>query len=213
MNEPQIGAQLAATMSAVPDGCVAFTAAVRLLAEGAPVDIARLAHELGWSHERLEAVLAHFPNVERNQAGALVGFALTLRPTRHRFEVDARTLFTWCALDALFLPAVLGRSARVESSCAATGEPIRLRVSPEQVDELEPLGAVVSLVGPCGTDDLRRSFCNEVSFLASADVAHGWLGAHPGSFVVPVAQAFDAGRDFVTRALSVAQQSCCSSVP
>jgi hypothetical protein len=28
------------------------------------------------------------------------GSGLTLRPNPHRFEVDGRTLYTWCALDA-----------------------------------------------------------------------------------------------------------------
>jgi alkylmercury lyase len=47
-------------------------------------------------------------------------------------------------LDTLFFPAVIGRPARVESSCAATGIPIRLTVDPtEGVAALDPPTAVV----------------------------------------------------------------------
>ncbi|WP_455153162.1 organomercurial lyase [Cupriavidus basilensis] len=35
-------------------------------------------------------------------ATSLVGYGLTLRETRHAFEVDGRRLYTWCAFDTLF---------------------------------------------------------------------------------------------------------------
>ena len=54
---------------------------------------------------------------------AFLGWELTLRPTPHGFNVDGKQLYTWCALDTLFFPAVIGRPARVESPCAATALP------------------------------------------------------------------------------------------
>jgi hypothetical protein len=52
--------------------------------------------------------------------GALVGAALTLRPTRHRFRLRGHDLYTWCGFDALFLPIMLGEQAEVASTCPIT---------------------------------------------------------------------------------------------
>ncbi|MGH7575101.1 MAG: organomercurial lyase [Longimicrobiales bacterium] len=43
----------------------------------------------------------------------------------HRFEIDARTLGTWCAWDSLFIPELLGEAARVQSTDPETGEVVR----------------------------------------------------------------------------------------
>jgi hypothetical protein len=57
--------------------------------------------------------------------GAIVGIALSLRPTRHRFRVRGHDLYTWCGFDALFLPIILGERAGVASTCLVTGAEIR----------------------------------------------------------------------------------------
>lgn len=202
------GAGLVSAVLGVDGAGVLFSAAVRLLAEGRPVTLAQLASVLGWPRERLDAVLERVPNIERDADGALVGVGLSLRPTPHAFEANGRALFTWCALDALFLPTILGQPARVTSSCAATGVPIRLRVAPTGIDDLDPVDTVISLVAPCGLDELRGSFCDQVSFYSSAEAATDWLRGHPGASVVPVAQGFTIGQAFVAEAL-VVRRGCC----
>jgi hypothetical protein len=42
------------------------------------------------------------------------------------------TLYAWCAWDTLFIPELLGRTARVESSCLETKK-VRLSVAPPLV--------------------------------------------------------------------------------
>lgn len=67
--------------------------------------------------------------IELDEARNVVGTAgLTLRETPHMFEVEGQRLHAWCALDALTLPRLVGRTARVVSLCAATGVAIRLTV-------------------------------------------------------------------------------------
>ena len=41
---------------------------------------------------------------------------LTLRPTSHRYLLDSRTVFAWCASDALTFPVVLGRPGIIEAA-------------------------------------------------------------------------------------------------
>lgn len=62
-------------------------------------------------------MLADLPDLETDVQGHIVGSGLTLRPTPHRFTIDGRQLYTWCALDTLIFPAVLGQVATVEAPC------------------------------------------------------------------------------------------------
>ena len=208
-----IAAELAATMTSMDGAQTLFLAAVRLLAFGEPVPIERLARAVGTSEAQVIALLECFPNIERDSAGAIVGCALTLRPTPHRVEIEGRQLYAWCALDTLFLPVVLQQTVRVESSCAASAAPIELRVGAEGVVEFEPAEAVVSLLSPSGIRDLRGSFCNNVHFFSCPDAARDWLVAHPLATVVPVAEAFAIAHDFIVSAdpHPVGGAPCCSA--
>ena len=76
-----------------------------------------------WPAEDVEVALAAKTSAERDDQGRRVGLALTLRPTPHRFTVDSRRLFAWCASDTLMLPVVIGRPAVVESTCRRPANP------------------------------------------------------------------------------------------
>jgi hypothetical protein len=72
----------------------------------------------------------------------------------------------------LFFPAVIGRPARVESQCAATGIPVRSTVDPTAgVSSLDPSTAVVSIVTPEQMRSVRTAFCNPSCFFATPDAA------------------------------------------
>jgi alkylmercury lyase len=64
----------------------------------------------------------------------------------HRFAVDGRELSTWCALDSLFIPEILGRSAQVTSADPESGGTVRLTVAPERIEQVEPNDAVMSFI-------------------------------------------------------------------
>ena len=152
---------------------------------------------------------------EYDELGRIVGLGgLTVRKTRHRLRIDNRDLFTWCALDTLFLPRLLGKTAEVESHCPVTGQAIRLRVSTERVETVSPPGVVVSLVSVDGCSNENRcddgttetasrrslfgargSFCSRVHFFSSRAVAQHWLSDHPEAVVVSLEEAFKIGRE------------------
>nr|WP_055469056.1 organomercurial lyase [Streptomyces sp. NBRC 110030] len=71
------------------------------------------------------------PDTEYDTEGRVIGHGLTINPTPHRYETGGRTFYTWCALDTLAFPAVLGHTAQVTSACRATGRPVRLTVTPD----------------------------------------------------------------------------------
>ena len=142
---------------------------VRLLACGHPVTREQLATVLQMTAGQIAEVLAGLSDLEMDPSGNVVGWGLTFIPTPHRFRVNGHTFYTWCALDALTYPALLGLSARVESSCPVSGTPVTLWVMPTGVHDLSPPSSVVSLVIPeqgssCNGD--RGSFCNRSLFSA-----------------------------------------------
>lgn len=168
---------------------------LRLLVHGEPVAIADLAAMARRPTTDVQRIVAGWTDTEYDSDGRIVGYGLTLRPTPHQFVVDGKRLYTWCALDTLFFPAVIQRPARVESPCAATGTPIRLTVDPaEGVTAVDPATAVVSIVTPEKVTSVRASFCNPGRFFATPEAARGWQAKHPGMHVVSVADAYEASR-------------------
>jgi alkylmercury lyase len=167
---------------------------LQLLAQGQPVTADQLAAATGRTTEEIRDVLSANPDTEYDEHGRVVGSGLTQRPTPHRFEVDGRTLYTWCALDTLIFPAVLGLTAQVSSPCHATGTTIRVTVEPDRVTAIEPADAVVSVVTPDTATSIRSAFCDQVHFFSSHAAAQPWLKVHPGATVLPIADAHQLGR-------------------
>jgi alkylmercury lyase len=175
---------------------------LRQLTRGHPVSVAALATSTGRDEPDVTATLAGWPNVRRDEHGRVEAFGgLSLRPTKHRFEVGGRRLYTWCAWDTLFLPALLDAQAHVESTCPMTGAEVRLTVAPDRVLAAQPEAVRVSFPAPAktSTDEIVESFCCHVHFLVGLDSAGGWASARPGAFALGVADAFELGR-LATRA-------------
>jgi alkylmercury lyase len=169
----------------------------RLLAEAEPVSAAALAQQLGRPENAVKGTLDRWPGVFRDDEERVVGFhGLALGEMPHRFRVNGRDLFAWCAWDTLFLPAQLDRVAQAESRCPTTGDPVHLTVSPTQIESVSPAEAVLSMLVPetAFDDNVILSFCHYVHFFTSAQAAEPWLAGHPGTFVLPVEQAFELGQ-------------------
>lgn len=169
-----------------------FTAPmIRLVAEGRPVALERLAAVSGVAVEEIESWLRAQPGTDWDDGGRLLGFGLTQRPTPHRYTVDGRVLFTFCAADTLIFTPILGRPASVESSCPTTGRSIRLELTPDAVTSVDPSTTVVSQVNLAGdARDIRGSACDHGHFFASETAALEWRRAHPDGDVRPVREVF-----------------------
>jgi len=180
---------LAGTFPGCEDAPLA-TALLRELAAGAPVVPSTLGEQAG-------TVLVRWPNVNYDDDGRVVAFSgLSLRPTAHRFTVDGRQLYTWCAWDTLFLPAMLGQSADVESSCPVTGSGVRLTVDRSGVRQADPQQLWVSFppAATTSTADITGTFCCHVHFLATPAAAEHWLNRHPEGTVLDIDDAYELGR-------------------
>jgi alkylmercury lyase len=185
-----------------------FVALLRELAKGRPVPPETIASTVGWSEKHVVALLEQQPCTEYDGNGNVVGYGITLNETAHAFEVDGRRVYTWCALDALMFPVMIGKTARVLSHCSATGHSISLLVSPEGVRDLEPASALVSLPPADATPNIRRSFCCHVNFYASAGAARP--SVQQGTELLRVEEAFRLGRliaGLLTTGTAAAQQA------
>jgi len=167
------------------------------LAEGRPVSPEQIAEALCISREEALSSLRESPGVKLDDEDNVIGcFGLSLTPTPHHFRLGDHELFTWCALDALFLPIVLNRSARVESSCAVTGNRVLVEVSPDAIQRVEPAGAVMAIIVPEASEvcrDVRGAFCDKVHFFSSSETASVWVTEHKGATILSVNEAYRLG--------------------
>ena len=169
----------------------------RLLSEGSPVSVARLAEGAGRPEAEVMAVLGGWPGIFYEDA-AIIGFwGLALGSTSHAFEVRNKRLSTWCAWDALFIPELIGQSALVSSLDPVTGEEISLTVGPGGIEEVSSPGVVVSFLDPSAIDfddNVILNFCNHVHFFASVDSGTQWVAEHPATFLLSLDEAFNLGQ-------------------
>jgi alkylmercury lyase len=178
----------------------AAVALYRELAKGQAVTDAQLAHALGVSAVESSALLqrdAIKPLIYRDCEGRVLGFGgLATTPMHHRFQVDGRELSTWCAWDSLFIPEILGLSARVASLDPENGEPVRLVVTPEWIELTEPEDAVISFIWPeaqvfaKSAANVMAKFCHFIFFFASRPSGERWVDKNPGTFLYSLDDAF-----------------------
>ncbi|SDU76576.1 organomercurial lyase MerB [Jiangella alkaliphila] len=163
----------------------------QLLTAGEPVTVDQVATAGGWTIEQLSTELRKHPGVDWTDDGRIAGFGLTLRPTPHSFTTDGRTVYAFCASDALEFPVMLGRSGVIESACPATGRRIRIEVDPDHVVAVTPASTVVSKIRPDqAVDDIRRQLCDLGNFFIDAEAAGTWTTQHPEGHVVPIDHEF-----------------------
>lgn len=172
----------------------------REVAKGQPVDEAQLGRVLGISATESRALLQRDSInflVHRDERGHVLGFGgLAAGPMHHRFEVDGRMLSTWCAWDSLFIPEILGRPARVVSPDPESGELVRLVVTPDRIESVEPAGAVVSFIMPdaqafgSSAVNVIVKFCHFIFFFSSRTSGERWVAKHPDTFLCSLDDAF-----------------------
>jgi alkylmercury lyase len=177
---------------------------LQLLAQGQPVSNEQLAFASGHPLETIEPALRKLEadGCEFDGEGNLIGLELTLKPTPHHFYTNGNHLYAWCALDALFLPGLIGQTAEVESACPVTGKTIRLTVTPEGVTEVHPAETVVSEVLPGFTPSCTPSrktgpgsaSCSQTHFFSSRRAAETWLQDHPKIAILTLEEACQLAR-------------------
>ncbi len=176
----------------------------RQLAQGEPVLRSKLAEALEAPTDTVDELLEH-PNLRSltytDKQGRIIGFGgLAVREMPHRFRIDGRTLYTWCAWDSLFLPSILDLEAEVDSPAPGGTVRVHLKVARDGVKEVQPRNAVMSFLLPSAqtfqADVLKAmaSFCHYIFFFPNRENAAAWSRSHPDTTVISVSEAFELGR-------------------
>jgi alkylmercury lyase len=146
-----------------------------LLSERRPIDPDELAAASGFDDVTgLLDQLGKAGWIDRDGERRLTGSAgLSLTDGPHRLHLDETTFRTWCAYDALGIPAALGRDATVETSCGACAQPIVVRMTAGRPDRRGPEQLWLAARG----DDLRSQFCAPTVLLCGAAHGQTWAAA------------------------------------
>jgi alkylmercury lyase len=168
----------------------------RLLAEGQPVPRTALAKRLEISVETVNRILDGWPGVFSDAEQRIVGYWGLSIPaaynSQHTLRTNGRTLSAWCAWDTLFLPRLVGHTAEIESASPGDGGIVRLTITPEQVERVEPMGSQMSVLVPDAQEmqkNVVTSFCHFVHFFPSRQAAESWTGKHAGTFLLSIHEA------------------------
>ena len=183
---------------------------LRTLARGRPVsahEIDVIAADFGWAPEAAHGFLR--PLTERDAADAVIGVfpGLSLGNHPHRLSVNGRQMSAWCAEDTLFLPALLGQTAMIESTSPLSRAPVRLTVSPDGVTKVSPPEAVLSIA--VGEGDTRltsveaiwTTFCQNIHFFATREEAVRWAAGRDDIAILTPDQGYELGRQLTRRFL------------
>jgi alkylmercury lyase len=170
----------------------------RLLTKGQPVPREILAKTLNSSNEVINNILKQWSGVSYDNNSRIIGYwGLALPPMLHRFTVNGQTLYIWCAWDSLFIPEIIKKTARVESTCPMTGDKIRLTVAPEGIKELDPASAIMSFMTPNAAkirENVILNFCHYVHFFSSAEAGSKWTSDNEGTLILSIDEAYYLGR-------------------
>jgi alkylmercury lyase len=182
-------------------------AVLRLLADGEPVTIGAAAAAAGLPEQAAGQVLRSWPAVFWDDHQRITGFwGLALPGMPHRLRRAGTGLSAWCAWDPLFLARVVG-DLEVATADPVTGEEITYRIRRDgTVGGASHPGAVLSFLRPDQPwdDDVMTTFCHYVLHFTSPATAQRWTGAHPGTFVISLADAAELARRHVARFFAAA---------
>lgn len=180
-----------------PDGQRYALTLLHTLAEGEPVSAVALAERTGQSAAQAAAFIDRLRGIYRDDDGRVIGMwglAVTEFPP-HRYRIDGRQLFTWCAWDPFILTDWLGGAAEVSSVDTHTKEPVVFRIEVGRAVDLSHEGLVLSfkLVDEW-TSDVIGSFCHFVHYFTGEQSARAWTEQHPDTFVLSIDDAIRLGR-------------------
>lgn len=104
-------------------------------------------------------------------------------------------MWAWCAPDTLAYPELLRATATIETRDPETGELVRLTVSSDRIESVEPTAAVSSIRRPEVWDAssaarIIATACHFNFFFASRETGDRWVGKHPETFLQPLDEVY-----------------------
>lgn len=169
----------------------------RLLRTGRPVTVAALAEELrapeGAVRDAIEE-LRDQGQLRLDRDGRVIAVAgLSIRPDRHRIDLEGRRFWTWCAYDFFGIFAALGANGHAESVIPDTGRTVRIEFRDGRP---VPAALLVFLPAndPSGVADAYGQWCPHSNLFRSREAAVTWAAEHGRTGqVLTMSEAADRG--------------------
>ncbi|WP_445955076.1 organomercurial lyase [Yeosuana sp.] len=163
------------------------------LIKGNPIPIVKYYALVGLHIEKANDVLEILgESNENNQITAFSGLSLT--PTHHKFIVQNKTLYTWCALDAILFTEWLDVSSQIISLDPIDNSIIELNIECDHLVSSNPYPIFISWIEKMDSCNIRGSFCNHVSFFASEQTAKQWLSKNPSGKILTLEDLFESNK-------------------
>jgi len=156
-------------------------AAFNAILNGKLVAVSELAKSTGASSQDVEQLVGRALIVdERGRVVAAHG--LSAIPARqHRLTLRGRPFWTWCAIDALGIPAGLGEDAVAETTCELCATPVRVEFKAGKVMAAShPAARVWDAQRLEGRGTAGPPHCALMNLFCSAEHLAEWRAAHPG---------------------------------
>jgi alkylmercury lyase len=164
----------------------AFTA---LLAGQAPrvADVAETASREAVDVAQAVAWLEAHGQLERDGELLLGAHGITRHTTPHALTIDDRTLHTWCAYDAVAIPAALGVTARAATTCPTCGRSLVVDLDAGRLPN-DPTPVLWLPTGPC--EQVMDQFCAHANLFCTPDHLDAWRrrAGYPAGRIVTLAE-------------------------
>ena len=132
--------------------------------------------------------------VELSLDGHLIAVhGLSRRATPHQIEHDDGVINTWCALDAIGIPAALAIDAWARTRCPTCQRFLSVRLS---AGDPQPLDAAVLWYPEIACGHLIDDFCSGANLFCTIDHLDRWAGGRQQSgSVMTIDEVADVGRE------------------
>lgn len=151
------------------------------LLDGAPLAAAEIAELSGLPLTDIEGgihALISAGRIDLDEERVVGVGGLTLNTTVHALRLPNAEMHTWCALDAVGIPAALGLTATVETRCAQCDE----RIAVDVADGAATAAGHIVLFCPTGQcDNVRADFCSAANLFCSSAHLSDWRAANPSA--------------------------------
>ena len=132
--------------------------------------------------------------IELSTDGHLIAVhGLSLRPTPHQIEHDNGVVNTWCALDAIGIPAAVGIDACAKTTCPTCQRPLAVRLS---AGHPQPLPGAVLWYPEVSCGHLIEDFCSGANLFCTIEHLERRAGGSPGvGTVMTTDEVAEVGRE------------------
>jgi alkylmercury lyase len=160
--------------------------------------IEHLANSSGLAPNKVGEIVGSFVQTGRADTdgdGRVTGFVgLTTEATRHRITLDGTSLFTWCAFDAVGIPAALQVDAAVHTTCGYCQGLIEVDIAAGSAPGVSPIRGWLPHIENCG--NVKADFCSEANLFCNDEHLGAWRGAQgmPEGLVMDLDALSNLGR-------------------